>query len=525
MIGQSGLPMMNTLTASKDQAPEGAQSAVANAQGGDFELALLGTETDSKSTALKESDDHQIPLVNSNAPNELTLPKASDLETSSAGSNGTTGKQPTARDNGIDTGRRSTEAATDEFLEQGQWANSETALAINKEYALDAEGSATTSRTASPNALTDTALKIPDEAEARLAQPELRSSDPSVHPEVSAVQPLSAEATPVRIGVHPNAPQPDISGASPSQSPAAAQPALARSNPGAPAQIQTIETIVANNTGGDELSAAIENPSAAKAKALPVTNPSDELTYQFDSGSQTTLQGRNLHPDQMSNLLPVGSVSASTDSKNSQPQAASVTAAVTVAPSKNIPVDLTQNSAPQQVSPTIFPSSKGSTGIVTAQDDPAGYSLGFPASPGSTGSVRSDVSLVPAQPPSSDPKAVIQQINQAIIRMEGSRTEVVLDPVELGRVSLTFITKDEGVSVLVTADRAETAELLRRNSEQLHRDLSGAGYEEVELDFDQNHDEQADHQMADSQAEPTASDTRSISYRGKIADVGLDIRI
>ena len=110
--------------------------------------------------------------------------------------------------------------------------------------------------------------------------------------------------------------------------------------------------------------------------------------------------------------------------------------------------------------------------------------------------------------------------------MDGARTEVTLDPVELGRVSLTFVTRDDGVSVSVVADRPETADLLRRNSEQLQRDLSEAGYEGVELDFDQQDSDQGNRQKAETaEAGKAAAQGQPISYRITHTDAGLDIRI
>ncbi len=109
--------------------------------------------------------------------------------------------------------------------------------------------------------------------------------------------------------------------------------------------------------------------------------------------------------------------------------------------------------------------------------------------------------------------------------MDGARTEVMLDPVELGRVSLTFITKDEGVTVLITADRSETSDLLRRNGEQLQRDLSESGYEGVELEFDQGDDAHQDQSKADSFNDATSTQSISISYDVSSIASGLDIRI
>lgn len=149
--------------------------------------------------------------------------------------------------------------------------------------------------------------------------------------------------------------------------------------------------------------------------------------------------------------------------------------------------------------------------------------IGAPSSAPTVGRSDAPLALTPAASP--DPKAVAHQITQALIRMDGARTEVILDPIELGRISLTFVTKDDGVSVLVTADRPETADLMRRNSDQLQRDLSNAGYYGVEFEFDQRTGGRREHQKADTGAELSGEQSQSISIRVNHLGSGLDIRI
>lgn len=162
----------------------------------------------------------------------------------------------------------------------------------------------------------------------------------------------------------------------------------------------------------------------------------------------------------------------------------------------------------------------------SASGEPSEVSIGPSTSVTIIASPRLDAPTVASAPNQADPKLVIQQINQAIIRMDGARTEVTLDPVELGRVSLTFVTKDEGVTVLIIADRSETADLLRRNSEQLQRDLSNAGYEDIELDFSQD-DEGADPNSSSAKKLDASGvvQSSSISYSANFNTSGLDIRI
>ncbi len=68
----------------------------------------------------------------------------------------------------------------------------------------------------------------------------------------------------------------------------------------------------------------------------------------------------------------------------------------------------------------------------------------------------------------------------------GDRIELRLDPPELGRVSIHFTANDGGLSAVVSADRADVAELMRRHSETLLRELQNAGYRSVSLEFGQS---------------------------------------
>ena len=140
-------------------------------------------------------------------------------------------------------------------------------------------------------------------------------------------------------------------------------------------------------------------------------------------------------------------------------------------------------------------------------------------------SLKADAPVSATPSVATDPKAVTQQIVQALVRMDGARTEVTLDPIELGRVSLIFVTKDDGVNVIVSTERSETADLLRRNSEQLQRDLTNAGYEGVELDFEDGGEEQRGQSRTDATDSPGAFPERPTQSQSLLITTGLDIRL
>lgn len=100
-----------------------------------------------------------------------------------------------------------------------------------------------------------------------------------------------------------------------------------------------------------------------------------------------------------------------------------------------------------------------------------------PASP-----VRSETaaSVVAARPEGSAPAiAATRQIAVAVATLPDGGTEIRLDPAELGNVRLSLQATDSAITLMVHADRPETADLIRRNLESLAQDLRALGYQEV----------------------------------------------
>lgn len=80
------------------------------------------------------------------------------------------------------------------------------------------------------------------------------------------------------------------------------------------------------------------------------------------------------------------------------------------------------------------------------------------------------------------------QISTASARTasDGRRTtEIALNPEELGRVRLRLAATEGVLTVVVSAERAETLELLRRNIDMLARDLGETGYDGARIVFSQ----------------------------------------
>lgn len=130
-----------------------------------------------------------------------------------------------------------------------------------------------------------------------------------------------------------------------------------------------------------------------------------------------------------------------------------------------------------------------------------------------------------------DPGPVMTQIATAVRAGGGDRVEVRLDPPELGRVTLSFQIRDDMVAAVVSADRSETAELLRRHGEELQRALKEGGFGDVSLDFGggeapwrgaPNYEPGSSRGTGDATAQQLSPSTRPASRAG--VD-GLDIRV
>ncbi|WP_181711263.1 flagellar hook-length control protein FliK [Roseovarius sp. TE539] len=93
----------------------------------------------------------------------------------------------------------------------------------------------------------------------------------------------------------------------------------------------------------------------------------------------------------------------------------------------------------------------------------------------------------PAPLPTSDGIATARQIAAQIAtgaaRGADRPVDVVLNPAELGRVRLSMTASDGMMIVSITADRAETLDLMRRHSDTLAQEFQDIGYEGTKFEF------------------------------------------
>ncbi len=86
---------------------------------------------------------------------------------------------------------------------------------------------------------------------------------------------------------------------------------------------------------------------------------------------------------------------------------------------------------------------------------------------------------VPSRP--GDP--VTTQVAHLIVHRAEDRAEVLLEPAELGRMRFEITHRGDGVQILLSAERPETLELLRRHADQLTGEFRAMGFGSADLGF------------------------------------------
>lgn len=151
-----------------------------------------------------------------------------------------------------------------------------------------------------------------------------------------------------------------------------------------------------------------------------------------------------------------------------------------------------------------------------------------------------------ATTPASGPEAASQQIRadaarlpapqivQIMTRQPDRPVEIRLEPEELGRVHMSLSTRDSSVTVVISADRAETIDLMRRHIDQLAQEFRRQGFDSVGFEFRDRGNNSSGHAHARSeaatgrhaQADPDLSEAGPVVGRpGPRPDGGIDMRL
>ena len=80
------------------------------------------------------------------------------------------------------------------------------------------------------------------------------------------------------------------------------------------------------------------------------------------------------------------------------------------------------------------------------------------------------------------PRLVAVQLAEAA--MQGKpKVDVILNPQELGNVTMRLSTTENGIAMLIRAERPETEELMRRHIHELEKEFKEMGFENIEFSF------------------------------------------
>lgn len=132
------------------------------------------------------------------------------------------------------------------------------------------------------------------------------------------------------------------------------------------------------------------------------------------------------------------------------------------------------------------------------------------------------------QPPQSFAKAVVPQLLEMAPKQPGHVSELALNPEELGRVRMALSTSDNGLTLVISAERPETMDLIRRNIDDLAAEFRGLGFESLDFSFSDQAGEENSRQSRDQASSlSTGPDLASVSNDTQLftSDSGLDLRV
>ncbi|WP_299948414.1 flagellar hook-length control protein FliK [uncultured Ruegeria sp.] len=110
---------------------------------------------------------------------------------------------------------------------------------------------------------------------------------------------------------------------------------------------------------------------------------------------------------------------------------------------------------------------------------------------------REALATGPVIPPRVDTaRSIAGQLAAVISARPGAQgVDIALNPEELGRVSITFTSREDGLHMMITTERPETLDLMRRHIALLSAEFEKLGYEGLSLDLGMSNDpsQQDDH--------------------------------
>lgn len=160
--------------------------------------------------------------------------------------------------------------------------------------------------------------------------------------------------------------------------------------------------------------------------------------------------------------------------------------------------------------PVAAPASGPVTGDAQAafselgDDTPYGRGLESTQTPASPLSQLSDAATQQSRQPAhaETARSVAQQLSAVTLRAGNDRIDVALFPEELGQVRLSISGQEGQILVTISAERADTSELIRRHLDLLAREFGAAGYADVAFAFDDGSQREASEHPRNSDDPP-----------------------
>lgn len=137
-----------------------------------------------------------------------------------------------------------------------------------------------------------------------------------------------------------------------------------------------------------------------------------------------------------------------------------------------------------------------------------------------TVSIRADAAKLP-----------VGQIVEVVTRQAERAVEVALSPKELGHVKMSLTAHDGSLTLVVSADRSDTLDLMRRHIEVLAQEFRRLGYSDLGFEFSQNtagdnRDPQRTERFNSVDEGPTSAlEPMATEHRNDAQSSGLDLRI
>ncbi len=150
--------------------------------------------------------------------------------------------------------------------------------------------------------------------------------------------------------------------------------------------------------------------------------------------------------------------------------------------------DQAERQAAPRTEPTVAPAPRAAEAAApraveapvtaTPAADPAPITSGQTAAPAPAPQPLQGTA--PVAPPAA---AVVEQLVVAAKQTSDGRVDLTLSPAELGRVRMTLLAGETGITVAIHADRDDTLDLFRRNSDALAQEFRQLGYGSVGFEF------------------------------------------